>query len=202
MNRTQIESLIGTYIDRFVRPAAEQKQVRKLLIGENRCGFLDRWADLDGDFHSAIKESVKSLTTDKGMAIKRYKLFIQWLQRNLTEDIHVEWPPIDVSSRIDRLVYIMRTFHEQPGNIAAFLSEKLWMSERTIEDDLSSIQYDVAVDNSFLNQSFQINGIARANGSVHFLSSVHPMLLMENLTSVAVMIQALLEKARNAVCKE
>lgn len=202
MDRTKLESLIDTYIEKCVRPAAEKKQVRNLLLGENRGSFIARWEDLDGDYHSAIKDSVMSLTTDKSAAIKRYNLFIQWLQKNSKEDIRVKWPPIDVSSRIDRLVYIMRTLHEKPRNIAAWLSDKLWMSERTIEDDLSSIQYDVAIDNNFLNQSFQINGIARANGSIHFLSSVHPMLLMENLTSVVVMLQALLEKARNPACKE
>ena len=202
MNRNKLESLMETYIEKNVRPASEQKQVRNLLLGEKRVRIIDRWADLDGDYHSAIKETVMSLTADKSMAIKRCKLFIQWLRKNTTEDIHVEWPPIDVSSRIDRLVFIMRTLHERPGNIAAFLSEKLWMSERTIEDDLSSIQYDELEGTSFLDQSFHMNGIARARGSIHFLSSVHPMLLMENLTSVVVMLQALLEKARNAACKE
>lgn len=202
MNRSKLEMLINTYIEKRVRPASEQKQVRNLLLGEGRGSFINRWEDLDGDCHSAIKETVMALTSDKSMAIKRCKLFIDWLRKNTTAEIHVEWPPVDVSSRIDRLVYIMRLLHEKPRNVAAFLSEKLWMSERSVEAELSSIQYDETVDNSFLGQSFRINGIARARGNLHFLSSVHPMLLMENLTSVVVMLQALLEKARSPACRE
>lgn len=201
MNQTELEALIRLYLEKHVRPASEQKQVRKLL-NEGRGSFIRRWEDLDGDWHGAVKESVMALTSDKGAAIRRYKLFIAWLKKNTTAEIHVEWPRVDVSSRIDRLVYIMRLLHEKPANIAAFLSEKLWMSERSVESELSSIQYDESVDNSFLGQSFRINGIARARGNLHFLSSVHPMLLMENLTSVAVMLQALLEKARSPACRE
>ena len=202
MNKNKLAALIGTYIEKSVRPSSEQKQVRNLLLGEGRGSFIDRWEDLDGDYHTAIKETVMALTSDKGMAIKRCKLFVRWLQKNTTAEIRVDWPPIDVSSRIDRLVYIMHLLHENPPNAAAFLSGKLWMSERSVEAELSSIQYDESVDFSFLGQSFRVNGITRARGNIHFLSSVHPMLLMENLTSVAVMLQALLEKARNPACKE
>lgn len=203
MNRNELQALIERYINTQIHTKGERELVQKLFLEASPTSFITLWMEYDGDYNTAVRESVKSSTSDKQKTIDRYKKLIDYLKRNTTEEIEVEWPPIDVSSRLDRLIYIMRILQTYPQDAAQFLSDKLWMSTRTVERELSSIQYDDVTDPvSFLDQSFVINGITRSNGTVHFLSSVHPMLLMENLTSVVVMIQALLEKAVKPAYKD
>lgn len=203
MNRTELQTVIERYIDTQVRLKSEKKLIRTLFLGPKSPSFIIIWAEYDGDYGTAVRESVKSSRSDKQTTINRYRKLIDYLKRNTSEHIEVDWPPIDVSSRFERLIYIMKVLQTNPRDAAQYLSDKLWMSVRTVEKELSSIQYDDVTDHvSFLDQSFVINGINRANGSVRFLSSVHPMLLMENLTSVIVMIEALLEKAQKPAYKD
>lgn len=197
MNRSTLISLIERYIATQVHAASEKKLLQALFLGDGDTSFISLWKEYGGDYHAAVRESVKACRSDKGKVIDRYKKLMAYLKRNGQADIAVDWPPVDVSSRLDRLVYIMKALQTNPPDAVQFLSDKLFMSTRTIEAELSSLRYaDAASPVSFLDQSFVINGIDRANGSVRFLSSVHPMLLMENLTGVCVMIQALLEKAQ------
>lgn len=203
MNKDELQAIIERYIDTQLRLKSEKKLVQELFLGNKGTSFIMLWTEYGGDYGAAVRESVKSSTSDKQTTIDRYKKLIDYLKRNTTEYIEIDWPPIDVPSRFERLVYIMKILQTSPRDAAQFLSDKLWMSTRTVEKELSSIQYDDVTDPvGFLDQSFVINGINRANGAVHFLSSVHPMLLMENLTSVIVMIEALLEKAQKPAYKE
>lgn len=192
MNRNELQTLIERYINTQVHTKGEQELLRKLFLEASSSSFITLWVEYDGDYNISVRESVKSGTSDKQKTIDRYKKLINYLKRNTAEKIEVDWPPIDVSSRLDRLIYIMKILQTYPQDAAQFLSDKLWMSTRTVEKELSSIQYEDVTDPvGFLDQSFVINGITRANGTVQFLSSVHPMLLMENLTSVVVMIHAI-----------
>lgn len=202
-DKQTLVDLIARYIRTQVRPAAEQRVTEKLLMGDTGRSFLHFWLDYGGDCAKAVEESVKATASGKRAVIARYKAFISWLNRNTTDTIAVAWPPVDTDSRFERLMYIMRTLHECPPNVAQTLADRLWISTRVIEDDLSSIRYaDATSDNSFLDTSFVINGVTRSRGSVHFLSTVHPLLLMENLTCVVVLLQSLLEKANQIASRE
>ena len=203
MKREELQFLTEQYISKRVHSKKEQNLLQKLLLGENETSFMTLWISYNGDYETAVRESVKSDPSNKQTTIERYKKFIDFLRRTTSEKISIEWPSIDVSSRLDRLIYIMRILQTNPKNAVQFLSDKLWMSTRTIEKELAALQYEDATDPvNFLDQSLIINGIRRSNKSISFLSSVHPMFLMENLTSVVVMIQALLEKAQTPAYKE
>lgn len=203
MDRPELESLTAEYIDTCVRGAAEQERLRKLFLGGARNSFISLWEEYGGDYGIAVRETVKAYSSDKGKAVERFKGLTEYLERRTAQELHVDWPPVDVSSRLDRLIYMMKALQTQPPDAVQFLSDKLWLSTRTIEQELSAIQYEnMAQPLGFLDQSLVISGIRRAHGSVSFLSSVHPMLLMENLTSVVVMIEALLEKANQPAYRD
>ena len=46
-----------------------------------------------------------------------------------------------------------------------------------------------------MGESLYINGLSRGRGTLDFLSTVHPVLLIENLTSITLTLHAILEKA-------
>lgn len=202
MQSAELISLIKSYINTNVGSSAERQRLEKLFLGGDQSSFISLWEEYGGDYGTAVRETVKAYSSDKGKAIARFRGLTEYLRRRTGEALPVDWPPVDISSRMDRLIYIMKTLQTDTGNAVQLLSDKLWLSTRTIEGDLSSIEYEnMAEPLGFLDQSFVINGIRRARGSVSFLSTVHPMLLMENLTSVVVMIEALLEKARQPAYK-
>ncbi len=196
-----IESLIEEYLNTQIHNSKERGIVRKLLC-EGSESFLSLCRRLDNDFAYAVQNSVRSYEGDKHAAIVRYKHFIDWLSRRLGILVSINWPPVDISNRFERIIKMLQIMQEKPRDFVQEIENRLWISERTIEGDLSSIQYDDSAENSFLNQSFKINGLRRAHGTVEFMSSVHPILLLENLTSVSVILQSLLEKAKQPVAKE
>lgn len=196
-----IENLIEEYLKTQIHDSKERSIVRKLLC-EGSASFLALYHSLDNEFAYAVQNSVRSYEGDKHAAIIRYKRYINWLSRRLNVSISISWPPVDISNRFERIIKMLQIMQEKPRNFVQEIEDRLWISERTIEGDLSSIQYDDSAENSFLNQSFKINGLRRARGTVEFMSSVHPILLLENLTSVSVMLQSLLEKATQPDAKE
>lgn len=203
MRNEEMLALIEQYVEVHIQEKGEKDIVRKLLIGSDDASFINKWQEYNGDYHAAISEAVKSCTTNKQKAISRYKNFISYIKRKTDEEINVEWPSVDISNRAERLIYIMRVLQTEQADAVQFLSDKLWMSTRSIEGELSELRHTNAdAPSSFLDQSLVINGISRSNGSIQFLSTVHPMLLMENLTGVLYMIHALLEKALNPVFKD
>ncbi len=211
MELRELRDLINGYLETQLRhDKDEQKQARKLFLGESKTSFISLCKKYPGKYDIAVRESVTAYKSKKQEAINRYKGLVAFLNGKMPEEIKVDWPPVDISSRLDRVIYIMKRFQTEPekqeglkgSTIAETLADELWMSTRTIEDDLASIQNKKGSNSiSFLDRSLAINGLKRSGGTIHFLSSVHPIFLMENLTGVVVMIHALLEKAKQPARK-
>jgi len=147
---------------------------------------------------AAIKESVKSYTRDKNRAINEYKNFVNFIRRKYQVNIPVGFPPV-ISSEIDRLMFIVKELHEK-GRGASYLADKLWVSDRTIEEDLKKLRSDEGV--SILGQKIRVKGIERQKGSIEFESTVHPIFLALNLTQVVVMLQGLKHITRDEAYRE
>ncbi len=204
-NILSLEEMTG-YIEDFLKnkSPAERKYIRKLLL-ERKEGFIVKWKDEEGDISEAVKGTVISDTGGKTETLRRMKDFIAFLENKKGFQCEISWPPIDdIGNRYERLVFIMRELQTDDWksrsfekNVSVYLSELLWVNERTIEDDISYIMppIDKSVSRDFMRQSFTINGMTRSKGFIHFASTAHPFFLIENLTSVLVMIEALLEKA-------
>jgi len=195
LNRDQMVELIQTYVRSQVI-ASQRNVVSRLLMDDSRKSFLHYYEDYEGDIPTSIREVVKSSTTAKRDIIIRCKGFIGWLERQTGENYSIDWPPIDVGNRFERIIYIMRTLQTEQTNVVEYLADKLWVSTRTIEDDLAiMMNEDRTVDGTLLGESLYVNGFTRGRGTVEFLSTIHPVLLLENLTCITLTLHALLEKA-------
>ncbi len=200
------------YIEDFIKNTRsdDRKFVRKLLL-ERKKGFIANWHEAQEDIAQATKQTVISDTGGKTETLRRMKDFIGFLEKKGVR-CKITWPPIqDIGNRYERLVFILRELQTDnwkslsvEKSVAAYLSDILWVNDRTIEEDISYIMppMDKSVSRDFLRQCFTINGMTRSKGFVHFASTAHPFFLIENLTSVLVMMEALLEKAMQLPFRE
>ncbi|MGH4121854.1 MAG: hypothetical protein ACREV6_02790 [Clostridium sp.] len=136
---------------------------------------------------SGIKESTFSYVKEKNIPIAIYKSFVNFLREKYGVNILLEFPPLFESS-FDRQMFIVKALHEKGVGVTK-LEEKLWISDRTIEEDLHVLREQEGI--SFLGQRVKINGIQRKNGVIEFKSTVHPVFLALNLTQVVVMLEGL-----------
>lgn len=140
----------------------------------------------------AIKDSVMSYTRDKRTAVNVYRHFVSFIKREYQIDIPVTFPPT-FSSEFDRQMYLVKELHEK-GRGIAYLKEKLWIGDRTLEEDLAKLRDGRA---SIMGHKILINGIERGGGVVEFKSTLHPIFLALNLTQVVMMLQGLQHMAKN-----
>lgn len=200
----EIQTLIDDYILHNVSNK-ERSGVRTLLC-DGESSFLKIWMETN-DYEDAVRESVKALNNGKLTAVRRYKLFITWLSAKLDREIVIQWPEADVSSRFERMVAITRILQNRPpmaeNEAVEYLSDRLWVSDRTIREDIRNLREGSDLYQfSALNQAFGIDRMSGNSEPIRFLSSVHPMLLLENMTGVVLMIEALLEKSEWPVCRD
>ena len=204
--RLFIEQYIQTRRDSVLRNLLLEKEQRDTTTNGRRerepsKSFIEYWLNEDGDVAVAVRETVKACTSSKASAIRRLKSFICKLESETDERYDIEWPPIDIDRDFERMIYMMRALQERPDlqdtdSIVGFLSDKLWIGERTINDDLSRMNNaDHSHQATLLNNTLAINGMKRSDGEISFLSTAHPLLLIENLTCVTMMLNAMLEKA-------
>lgn len=195
----QAQSEMLVLINDFIahQPSAERAQLRRLLC-EN---FLPRW-ESTRDIERAMRDSVSEMQAGKLSALQRYRRFADWLTAHGANDPAIEWPAGDPSSRFERLVAICRLMQGREvmreREAVEYLTSKLWVSERTIREDLRILREGGGdlYAHSALNQAFRIDGLSGNREPIRFLSSVHPVLLLENLTAVVLLIESLLEKAK------
>ena len=139
----------------------------------------------------AIKESVLSYTRDKRTAVAIYKDLVGFIKEAYHVEIPVAFPPT-FASEFDRQMYIVKALHRKGRGVAS-LRDELWVSERTIENDLEKLRGSGV---SIMNQKITIEGIERERGVIEFGSTVHPLFLALNLTQVIVILQGLQHMAK------
>ena len=204
MKREEMIRLIESHIKQTPSDQKEKKNLRKLLLDEN-AGFIAKWRnEKDENIGPAIKQTVADNTGGKTECLRRMKNFADFLHRKGV-NFAVDWPPIDdIGNRYERIIFMLRelqTFDEtvrvNDDSAAEYLEDLLWVSNRTIEDDFSYIMppLDRSAPKTVFQQSLTINGMVRSKGFVEFASTAHPFFLIENLTSVLVLFESLLEKA-------
>lgn len=206
--RSFIEQYIQTHRDNALRNLLLEKEQKDTKTNRRRerepsKSFIEYWINEDGDIAIAVRETVKACTTSKASAIRRLKDFIHKLESETDERYDITWPPIDIDRDFERMIYMMRALQERPDlqdtdSIVDFLSDKLWIGERTINDDLSRMNNaDHSHQATLLNNTLAINGMKRSDGEISFLSTAHPLLLIENLACLTMMLNAMLEKAED-----
>jgi hypothetical protein len=104
-----------------------------------------------------------------------------------------------IFSDFDRQMYIVKELHEK-GRTTAYLGNKLWISDRTIDEDLAKLRSYTGV--SIMGQKIRVRGIERQKGNIEFQSTVHPIFLALNLTQVVVLLQGLQHMIKDEAYKE
>jgi len=133
---------------------------------------------------AAIHDSVSLYTRSKTTAIEIYQRYVKFLRERYGVELEIEFPP-QFNNAFDRQMYIVKSLHAKRFN-AAEIAEKLWLSEKTISDDMSQMEDGISI----LGQRLSINR-RDINGRSGLFNSIHPLFLAPNLTQVVVLLQGL-----------
>ena len=193
---------ISTYIDLFARKkkfyylSCDSKTVHNLLKGGHPYS-LNKQPSYENSEYLAenIKLSVRGYVRDKDVAISIYKSFIDYLIQNEIE-LSIQFPPISVSNSFERLMFIAK-YLQDPRHKISDLPDLLWVSERTISDDIKKLR---GLDNDpiqICGKTFKIEDVERGRDVLHFSSTAHPLFLTPNLTQILVTLKGLKEMSTN-----
>jgi len=159
------------------------------LLGMLQEKYLASSLDED-EMQMAIKYVVMSYTSNKGSAIKILKKFLAFLEKEYHFDAQVTFSKIDISSSFERQMYLAKVLQNADATVSS-LSEELWVSNRTIDEDLARIRGNSADPIQICGKPFTINETQRNNGRISFASTVHPFFLTFNLTQVITTLKGL-----------
>lgn len=195
-----VERLFKGYSEEDVK-ASKDKKLFVFLSQDSIKNFTNKTinnSEVQEAIGAAIKESVMSYTRDKNTVINIYKEFVSFIKEKYQIHIPIIFPPF-FSSDFDRQLYIVKELHEK-GRTTAYLGNKLWISDRTIDEDLAKLRSYTGV--SIMGQKIRVRGIERQKGNIEFQSTVHPIFLALNLTQVVVLLQGLQHMIKDEAYKE
>jgi len=157
--------------------------------------------DLDQDeLERAMKDAVRSYKHHKGTAIFVYKKFLQYLIEVHQYAIEVSFSEVEVWNTFERQMYLAKEL--QGGDLdIEDLSERLWVSTRTLEEDLKKLRGMDEDPIQILGRKFELRDLERKNGKVLLSSTVHPFFLTWNLTQVIAALKGLQLMMENPLMK-
>ncbi|MGB4587852.1 MAG: hypothetical protein WBI17_01295 [Clostridiaceae bacterium] len=144
----------------------------------------------EAEMQMAIKEVVMSYTSNKGSAIKILTQFLAYLNKEYHFDAEVKFPKIDIFNSFERQMYLAKVLQNNEVTVSS-LSEELWISKRTIDDDLGRLRGNSGDPIQICGKPFVINETQRSNDRFSFASTVHPLFLTFNLTQVITTLKGL-----------
>ena len=193
-----IENLIHDFVklNRRRRSVPYHKICATLLTGSKPYSLNSQPGYWESEYlPSNIRNSVMAYSSNKDTAIALYRDLIVFLTGKGVSVPPIAFPPIPISNTFERLMFIA-TYLQDENNRISDLSEKLWISERTIEEDMKRLRDDVDPI-QVCGKKFFISGTERRDGGIRFQSTAHPIFLAENLTQVLVMLKGLRVMAEN-----
>ena len=193
-----IENLIHDYVklNRRRRSVPYHKICTTLLTGSRPYSLNSQPGYWESEYlPSNIRNSVMTYSSNKDTAIALYRDLIVFLTGKGVSVPPIAFPPIPISNTFERLMFIAKYLQDENNRISD-LSEKLWVSDRTIEEDMKRLRDDVDPI-QVCGKKFFISGTERRDGGIRFQSTAHPIFLAENLTQVLVMLKGLRVMAEN-----
>lgn len=181
--------------------SCSEETIRNLLKGDAKYSLTSqRPFGKFEDLALNIEESVKSHTRDKDMAISIYKDFCEFLKKKGVE-IDITFPTISVSNSFERLMFISK-YLQDPKHKVSDLQSLLWVSERTIHEDLLKLRGEDKDPIQVCGKIFKIDDLERDKDAVYFPSTAHPLFLTPNLTQVLVMLKGLKTMSNDPLYEE
>lgn len=198
---------ISSYIDSFARKkkfhglSCDSKTVQNLLKGDAPFSLSRQPSYEESEYLAEnIKLSVCGYVRNKDVAISIYKNFIEHLRKNGVE-LPIQFPPISVSNSFERLMFIAK-YLQDPRHKISDLPELLWVSERTISDDIIKLRGRDDDPIQICGKVFKIDDTERGRDMLHFESTAHPLFLAPNLTQILVTLKGLKEMSLNPLYKD
>lgn len=198
---------IKIYVEEYARKKkyyelpCDTTTVHNLIKGNYPYAFNKQRGYEDSDnLAENIKLSVKGYTRDKNVAICIYKNFCTFLNQKGVE-VDVPFPPINPKSDFERLMFISK-YLQNSDNKVSKLEDELWISERTIADDLKKLR---GLDDNpiqICGKVFKIDDIERRKDKVTFSSTAHPLFLTPNLTQALITLKGLKAMSENPLYTE
>ena len=155
--------------------------------------------ELDSDeMDDAIRETVKGYSSSKTSAVDILSRFLKFLKEKCSFDPEISFPPIDISNSFERLMYIAKALQSSEIRISD-LEDILWVSKRTIEDDLARLRGKDPIQ--IMGKPFIIDETIRKDDTLKFSSTAHPLFLTFNLTQVIATLKGLKAMSREPALK-
>lgn len=199
---------ISVYIDEYARKkkyndlSCDVETVHNLIKGEGRYAFKnqDTYAD-SNELAYNIEQSVKGYTRDKDVAINIYKDLCNFLiSKGVRVEVH--FPTISISNSFERLMFIAKYLQDTQNHKVADLQDILWVSEKTISNDIKKLRGEDGDPIQICGKAFIIEEMERRNGVVYFQSTAHPLFLTPNLTQVLVTLKGLKKMSEDPIYSE
>lgn len=156
--------------------------------------------DLTSDALSyAIRETVRSYSSSKATAIAVLKEFQNHAEDKYGIKADISYPKVDISNPLERMMYIVKFLHDSEKTMFD-LYDEVWVSERTLEDDLANLRGKDPLQ--VLGKTLLVKDVERSDGKVLFESTVHPLFLTLNLSQALTMLKGLQKMAREPLYSE
>lgn len=189
---------ISKYLEEYVQ---KRKSAKNLLLGNSPASLVNQDEFGNSEYlPDNIKHSVRAYTRNKDSAIQIYKDFLTFLKRKGIE-VNVNFPPISISNNFERLMFIAK-YLQDPRHEVKELEDLLWVSSRTIEDDMQRLSGNSDDSIQICGKIFKIDDLERSKGHVNFPSTAHPLFLTPNLTQVLVTLKGLKIMGENPLYAE
>ncbi len=147
-----------------------------------------------------MKDVVMSYRSHKGSAIHVFQKVLSFLEEKYEFYADIQFPEIDVWNTFERQMYLAKEL--QAGDLKIQdLSDRLWVSARTLEEDLRKLRGEDEDPIQILGRKFEIRDMERKNGKVLLSSTVHPFFLTWNLTQVIAALKGLQMMMENPLMK-
>lgn len=193
---------IDCYFDDFIESLRYsrdlQKTARNLLKGKKSYCLPQMPGYEESEYLDAnIRDSVKALPRGKDTAVSVYKKLVLFLKTKGI-DVSAVFPPVPIDSSFERQMFIAKYLQDEDARIE-HLEDILWVSERTVSQDLQRLYRGAGDPIQICGRPFFIPDSKREKGQIRSASTVHPLFLAENLTQVIVMLKGLRHMAENPV---
>ena len=200
-NNKDIRPYLYEFLASKVTKWAPYSSIAASLLIEGNKYSLNTFPDYENPdkLSMYITESVKAYTRSKDSAIAMYKDFVTFLSKRGVE-VSITFPPIPVDSSFERLMFIAKYLQNPDAEIDA-LEDILWISKRTIDNDLQRLRGNSGDPLQICGRKFIVNETERHSGQMHFASTVHPLFLTENLTQIIAMLKGLKIMSENVIYK-
>ena len=137
-----ITKLIDEFVNRNQRNRNKIyfKICKTVLLGNRPYSLNSRPGFSESEYlPDNIEASVTIYSSNKDTAIAMYKDLVAFLKSKGVDVPDVSFPPIPVSNSFERLMFIAKYLQDQNNRILQ-LPDLLWVSPRTVEEDLSRLR--------------------------------------------------------------